>query len=236
MNDLDKTMRVYLLSTELVYRIRTGWDDDHWNVQAVRRESIAEHVYAVIMLAISISSTLKVKVNLERVILMLAIHEIGEVLCGDITPFDGITPEEKARIEHKAMFMMLDGLTTQDELYALLLEFDKHETPDAKFAYYCDKLQANIQSKWYQDHGFQNELSNQENNVAFKSKKCQAILREGAHTVFDIWYKNDITLFEGNPIFTSLMDWLKENDLYLFEKNDKTHSNYENWLANNNYG
>jgi len=34
---------------------------------------------------------------------MLIIHEIGEVLIGDITPFDNITPEQKQRVEHQAM-------------------------------------------------------------------------------------------------------------------------------------
>lgn len=213
MDNFGNSMRFYLLTTELTRRIRAGWDKDHWNVQAPRLESIAEHVYAVIMLAISIQANFKLKINLERVIFMLAIHEIGEALIGDITPFDGITPEEKERLEHEAMYKVLEGLATREELYAMLLEFDEHKTPDAIFAYYCDKLQANIQSKWYQDNGFQNELSNQMDNVAFKSKKCQDIVKNGAITAFDVWYASDISLFNNDSVFTGFMNWIKDNDL-----------------------
>ena len=213
MDNFGNSMRYYLLTTELTRRIRTGWDKDHWDIQTPRLESIAEHVYAVIMLAISIQANFKLKVNLERVILMIAIHEIGEVLIGDITPFDGITRGEKERMEHEAMYKVLDGLTTREELYSMLLEFDKHQTSDSMFAYYCDKLQANIQSKWYQDNGFHKELSNQESNVAFKSEKCQNITKNGAKTAFDVWYASDIALFNDDPVFTGFMNWIKNNDL-----------------------
>ena len=213
MDNFGNSMRYYLLTIELTRRIRTGWDKDHWNIQAPRLESIAEHVYAVIMLAISIQANFKLKINLERVILMIAIHEIGEVLIGDITPFDGVTPEEKEKMEHEAMYQVLDGLATREELYAMLLEFDEHKTSDAIYAYYCDKLQANIQSKWYQDNGFHNKLSNQENNVAFMSEKCQRILADGAQTPFDVWYASDINLFNDDPVFTGFMNWIKTHDL-----------------------
>lgn len=35
---------------------------------------------------------------------MLCIHEVAETLIGNITPFDGITPEKKKEIEQQAMF------------------------------------------------------------------------------------------------------------------------------------
>lgn len=44
-NKLKNAMRFYLLATQLKYKIRSGWDEKHWNVSKERIESIAEHVY-----------------------------------------------------------------------------------------------------------------------------------------------------------------------------------------------
>lgn len=92
---LDDAMRFYLLATQLKYKIRSGWDETHWNVSKERLESIAEHVYGTCILALSIDSEFETNLDINKVVKMLVIHELGEVVIGDITPFDNITPEEK---------------------------------------------------------------------------------------------------------------------------------------------
>lgn len=41
--------------------------------------------------------------NLNRCIKMALVHDIAESIVGDITPYDGISPEEKNRMETEAM-------------------------------------------------------------------------------------------------------------------------------------
>lgn len=144
-------------------------DETHWNVSKERLESIAEHVYGTCILALSIDSEFETHLDINKVIKMLVIHELWEVLIGDITPFDNITPEEKMKIEHEAMEKVLGDLIKKNEFYSLLLEFDAKKTKESIFAHHCDKLEADIQAKVYQDMGCQNPLSEQENNVVFKS-------------------------------------------------------------------
>ena len=36
---LDDAMRFYLLATQLKYKIRSGWDETHWNVSKERLKS-----------------------------------------------------------------------------------------------------------------------------------------------------------------------------------------------------
>lgn len=91
---LKSTMRFYLLDTQLKYKIRSGWDEMHWNVSRERIESIAEHVYGTCILALSIDSEFETNLDMGKVIKMLVLHELGEVVIGDITPFDNVTPEE----------------------------------------------------------------------------------------------------------------------------------------------
>lgn len=212
---IKNAMRFYLLATKLKYKIRSGWDKNHWNVKSERIESIAEHVYGTCILAISLDSEFELNMDMEKVLKMLTIHEIGEVLIGDITPFDKVTIEEKALIEHKAMRDVIGDLVNKDELYDLLVEFDSHSTKEAKFAYLCDKMEADIQAKVYQDMGCQRDLDDQKNNVVFNSSIVNKMIDDGAKTVFDIWYEWDKTKYESNPVFKKVLLYIKENDTNL---------------------
>jgi putative hydrolase of HD superfamily len=211
-------MRFYLLATKLKYKLRSGWDSKHWNVSSERLESIAEHVYGTLILAMSLDSAMALEsefqsqINFDKVLRMFINHEIGEVLIGDITTFDNITPEQKQEMEHQAVIDVVGDLMKKDEVIGLMLEFDERKTPEAKFAYYCDKMEADIQAKVYQDKGFQHSLDDQANNVVFKSSKVQKMVEEGAETAFDIWYEWDKPIYEDSPMFQRLLKHTKDNN------------------------
>ena len=169
-------VKFYLLATKLKYKVRSAWDDKHWNINSNRLESIAEHVYGTCILALSLNSECDLDVDINKVLTMLTIHEIGEVLIGDITPFDNVTEEEKTKIEHKAMLEVLGDLEKKDEYYNLLLEFDSQNTPESRFAFLCDKMEFDLQFKVYQDMGYQRTLDDQASNVVFKSPKIQEMI------------------------------------------------------------
>lgn len=209
---LKNSMRFYLLATQLKYKIRSGWDKTHWNVSKERIESIAEHVYGTCILALSIDSEFKTDLDINKVIKMLVLHELGEVIIGDITPFDNITPEEKMQKEHEAMKEVIGNLIKQDEFLSLLFEFDEKKSKEAIYAYHCDKLEADIQAKIYQDMGFQHSLDEQENNVVFKSNQIQQMVKDGAQTAFDIWYECDKSKYYDDENFARLLDYLKTID------------------------
>lgn len=202
-------LRFYLLATELKYKIRSGWDKNHWNITSERIESIAEHVYGTCILAISLDSEFNFEINLDKILKMLILHEIGEVIIGDITPFSNITPKEKEAKEHEAIIKIVGNLINKDEIISLLFEFDEKKTKEAIFAYYCDKLEADIQSKVYQDKGYHNSLDNQLNNKVFKNEKAKKIVKNGAKTAFDIWYEWDKSIYSDNEIFTKMLELIR---------------------------
>ena len=209
---LRNSMRFYLLATQLKYKIRSGWDKTHWNVSKERMESIAEHVYGTCTLALSIDSEFKANLDINKIIKMLVLHELGEVIIGDITPFDNITPEEKMKKEHEAMREVIGDLVNQEEFLSLLFEFDEKKTKEAIFAHHCDKLEADIQAKVYQDMGCQHPLDEQEDNVVFKSNKVQQMVKDGAQTAFDIWYEWDKSLYYDDEDFARLLDYVRTID------------------------
>ena len=205
-------VKFYLLATKLKYKVRSAWDDKHWNINSDRLESIAEHVYGACILALSLNSECDLDVDINKVLTMLTIHEIGEVLIGDITPFDKITEEEKARIEHKAMLNILGDLEKKEEYFNLLLEFDEGKTKEARFAYLCDKMEFDLQFKVYQDMGYQKELDNQEGNIVFNSPKIQEFVKNGAKIPFDICYEWDKDKYKGEEPFEKTLKYIKENN------------------------
>ena len=206
---LRNTMKFYLLATQLKYKIRSGWDKTHWNVSKERIESIAEHVYGTCILALSIDSEFETNLNICKIMKMLVLHELGEVVIGDITPFDNVTPKEKKEKEHAAIKEVLGDLIKKKEYFALLLEFDERKTKESIFAYHCDKLEADIQAKVYQDMGCQKPLDKQKDNIVFNNKRIQQMVEDGANSAFDVWYEWDKSLYYDDKTFLALLDYLR---------------------------
>ncbi len=164
----------YVLCNKLKNVIRTGRKD--WNVQKERLESVAEHIFGVQMLAISMKSEYNYDVDILKVIMMIAIHELWETVIWDLTEFQ-ISREEKERIEHKAVHKILKDLADGEEIEKIFLEFDGHKTKEANFAYQCDKLECDLQCKLY-DEEWCVDLSKQESCNAIENERVQKLLKE----------------------------------------------------------
>ena len=92
---IENALKFYLLAAKLKDMVRSGWAI--WGVDRERVESVAEHVYGTCMLAIAINSELGLKLDLQKAMMMIVLHELEEVLIGDITVFDQMPKEEKKK-------------------------------------------------------------------------------------------------------------------------------------------
>ena len=219
--ECEEIFKFYYLNFKLKNKVRSGWDSKHWNIKSDRIETVSEHVTGTLSLAMILNSEFEYNFNTDKELKMLVVHETGETLIGDITPFDGITPEKKKEIEHQAMKDALGNLKERDSLLTLLYEFDEQETLEAKCSHYCDKIEADLQAKIYQDRGMHHSLDDQKNNVVFNSSKVQQMLKNGAKDAFDIWYELDKTIYAGDNKFPEFMNILKiarANDLLYLDK------------------
>ena len=171
----EKVINYYVTCNKLKNVIRTGWTD--WHVNRDRIESVAEHIYGVQMLAIAMYSEYKYDIDIMKVIYMLAIHELGETIIGDLTQFQ-ISREEKEKIERNAVHEILGKLLSGKEIEKLFLEFDAHKTAEAKFAYQCDKLECDLQCKLYDEENCV-DLNNQEGNNTKDDETVKKILESG---------------------------------------------------------
>lgn len=184
-NPTNNVLDFYYLTLSLKDMVRSGWKQ--WDVQRERLESVAEHIYSTCMLAIAISSEyMCYPIDIEKVILMLTVHELEEILISDITPFDGVTPDKKLQLGHKAILRVLAPLNLRDKYKDLIYEFDAHKTPEAQFAYMCDKLDADLMSLYYDrnlDCTVENATSKLRNN-----KEIQRISNNGTYTMGECFF------------------------------------------------
>lgn len=204
----QNVIRYYILCNKLKNIIRTGWQD--WNVRRDRTESVAEHIYGVQMLAIAMKSEYEYDIDIMKVIFMLAIHELGEVLIGDLTRFQ-ITKDEKAKLEHEAVHKILGNLMDGEQIEELFLEFEAQETKEAKFAYQCDKLECDLQCKLYDEEQCV-DLGRQENNLTANDTQVKELLRTGA-SWSEMWLKFGQQVYPYDENFMAISKYALENKL-----------------------
>lgn len=212
MGKAAEVVKFYVLCNKLKDVVRTGWKV--WNVKRERLESIAEHIYGVQTLAIAMWSEYDYKVDIAKVIMMLALHELEEIGIGDLTPFE-ITKEEKVKLGHKAVEEILSGLMKREELRDLVLEFDERKTAEAKFAFYCDKLEADLQCRLYDEEG-DVDLDNQMGNELMENAEVRRYLeREGGWSL--AWMSLNKEKYQYDENFAAVSEYARENEVKIVE-------------------
>ena len=208
MNKEEKVIKYYLLCNKLKNIIRTGWKD--WNVNRDRLESVAEHIYGVQMLAIAMNSEYQYDIDIQKVIFMLAIHELEEIYIGDLTLFQ-ISKEEKEKLGHEAITKVLDNLLDKKQIINLILEFDEQKTKEAIFAYHCDKLECDIQCKIYDEENCV-DLNNQKDNKTFYDDRVQKLLKEDK-SWSEMWISFGQERYNYDENFMSVSNYVLKNDI-----------------------
>lgn len=201
-------MSFYALCSKLKDTIRKG--PLTWNANRKRIESVAEHIYGVQMLAISIYYQFNYKLDLNKVIYMLAIHELEEIEIGDLAFYE-TTKEDKLEKGKKATDFLLKDLLGKEEISNLLDEYNEKKTDEAIFAYHCDKLECDVQMKLYDQEGCF-DLSNQPNNPIIGLPSVKKVL-DSENSISNAWIEFDRSKFEDDPVFIEIINWLKDNNI-----------------------
>lgn len=208
MTKKENVINYYVLCNKLKNVIRTGWKD--WNVQSDRIESVAEHIFGVQMLALAMYSEYQYDIDIMKVIFMLAVHELGETVIGDLTQFQ-ISKEEKEKIEHEAVHKILSGLLDGEYIEKLFLEFDSHSTKEAMFAYQCDKLECDLQSKLYDEEGCV-DLNKQDGNDTMNNSIVKELLDSGC-SWSSMWLQFGQKIYPYDENFRAVSNYALNNNI-----------------------
>lgn len=110
-------------------------------------ESVADHTFRTTVMALILSE--KVGLDRDKCMKMALIHDFGESIAGDITPYDNISKEEKYEMEKSAMKELFKDIREQ-EIFQLWMEYEERKTPEAKFVYDLDNIEMLLQAYEYE--------------------------------------------------------------------------------------
>ena len=106
-----------------------------------RYENSAEHSWQIALLAASLAPYACEPVDIDRVVSMLLVHDIGEIETGDTIVYaEEGWPERKAA--EKAAVTRIFGLLDEPQrtrFLSLWQEFEDGQTPEARFAHAADR-------------------------------------------------------------------------------------------------
>ena len=116
----------------------------HCYTSGGRHESVAEHSWRLALLAYWLHDDFP-ELDLDKVVRMCLIHDLGEAFTGDIPTFDKTQADEDR--EEALLFAWVDSLPEpfRTEMAALYREMAARETPEAKLYKALDNLEAVIQ-------------------------------------------------------------------------------------------
>lgn len=162
------------------------------------------------MLALAIYFQFSYKLDINKVIYMLAIHELKEIEIGDLAFFE-TTREEKLINGKKATDYILKDFLGKDEISELLDEYNERKTDEAIFAYHCDKLECDIQMKLYdQEECF--DLNDQPNNPIINDSNVKKVLNSEKN-ISNAWIEFDRSKYEDDKNFIAIIDYLKKHEI-----------------------
>jgi len=136
-----------------------------------RYENSAEHSWHVCISALMLKEYANEPVDIDRVIKMLLIHDLGEIDAGDTIIYASETPELKAK-EEEGLKRILDLLPEGRAAQYLSLwhEFEEGESADAKFAKAVDRVPPLLHNLHDNGHSWQKHNVPKEKVFALNSR------------------------------------------------------------------
>ncbi len=116
--------------------VRAGWA----RAGHPEPESVADHSWGVALLALQLAPP---GLDLGKLLAYAIVHDLAEVLVGDLTPTDGVPPVEKRRREQAAIEKLSGELPGLGAFAQAYLDDDG---PERRFVHELDRLEMAIQA------------------------------------------------------------------------------------------
>lgn len=109
-----------------------------------RHESVAEHSWRLSLMAFLLKDKFN-QLNMEKVIIMSIVHDLGEAITGDIPAFTKTEADEES--ENREIFNLISTLDgpIQNELHDIIQEILQQKTPESRIFKALDKIEVVLQ-------------------------------------------------------------------------------------------
>lgn len=176
-------LNFYLFANTLKEKIRQGFVEI--GIKKERLESVAEHIFGTLILALGIDSEYELNLDMFKVLKMLILHELEEIIMPDYTVRSDVLLDKKINDGKKYVKIVTNGLIKQKEIEELLDEFNLKESNEAKFCYFVDKLESDFQIKIYDLQGYL-DLEEAKKDLEYYGEHAEYI-ESVAHNPSDYW-------------------------------------------------
>ena len=132
--------------------LRAGWVRE----KVKDPESVAEHSFRVSVLAMVLSDRLGYKLDKDKLIKMAILHDLGEVITGDLVTerhdvIDLKKRNEKEEEEKEGIREIFGKIGLSNEYVKIFEEMIGRTTPEAKVFWQFDKLEMALQALEYEE-------------------------------------------------------------------------------------
>lgn len=164
-------------------------------------ESIAGHMYRMSLITFLLDENENQKLDRVKCMEMALVHDLAEAVVGDITPYCGVSREDKRNREFVAMedIAKLAG-PSRDKLMELFHEYEQGQSPEARFVKDLDRLDMVMQAFEYEKR--ENNLRLQEffdnTEGKFQHPFVQKIVQEIYAQRKDYAAKLEVAVTSGN--------------------------------------
>lgn len=147
-----------------------------------RFENSAEHSWHVCLCALMLKDYANEKIDINRVIKMLLIHDLGEIDAGDTIVYDSFTKDVKDA-ESSGLYRVLNILPEikQKEYKKLWEEFEFGNTPDAKYAKAIDRVPPLLHNLHGEGHSWKKHNISKEKVFSVNSK-----IQDGSTKIWEL--------------------------------------------------
>ncbi len=143
-NKSRRIIKFYNQLNKLKKVVRRGWELR----DIPTPESVADHTFGVALLTLIFARQLGL--DMEKALMIALLHEVGETVVGDITPFDGVSPEEKSRREEDAATAILSEIDETGELLTLWQDYHHRASAESRLVKELDGLEMILQAYLYE--------------------------------------------------------------------------------------
>jgi len=147
---IDPIIHAYLQINHLKQLYRQGWLREGRKIPEHQCESVADHCFGTIVLALLVIAKHQLAVDVGKVIIMIAVHEFGEVHDGDKTPYDNVSPDVRHTQEAASFREVLRYLPEATIYMDLWEEMEIGATAEAQLVRQLDALEAALQAFIYE--------------------------------------------------------------------------------------
>ena len=147
-----------------------------------RYENSAEHSWHVCLAALALKEFTNEEIDIQKVIMMLLIHDLGEIDAGDTIIYESETLENKEK-EAEGVKRILKMLSKDqgDEYLSLWYEFEEGRSAESIFARAVDRIPPLLHNLRGNGHSWRENNVSKEKVLALNSR-----IGEGCEEVWDV--------------------------------------------------